>query len=263
MSLRLAERHCAHGATVLDFGAGPGLFLHRLGAARPDLTLIGFDPYMAPQFPEIHYAQRLDRIEPGSVNLFTAFEVCEHLYHNELETLFEELARVMAPDGTILISVPIMYGFAVVPKVLNWKWRDRTAQTGYALGELLRSAVGKPVCRPENLRVTHKGFDFRELRAMLDGRFALAQVYHSPLRWLPWWLSSQYFMVCRKASSTRPALRNAPLSVMRPAGPMAVRAVQSEDQGEYDASGPILDDRIPASVGGGASRGAGVGIAVE
>jgi 2-polyprenyl-3-methyl-5-hydroxy-6-metoxy-1,4-benzoquinol methylase len=208
MGLTLAERHCARGATVLDFGAGPGLFLHRLGAARPDLTLIGFDPYMAPQFSEIQYMQRLDQLGANSVDLFTAFEVCEHLYKNEFDTLLDELVRVIAPDGAIVISVPIMYGVAVVPKVLNWKCRDRTAQTGYSWGEVLRSAVGMPVRRPENLRITHKGFDFRKLRATFGARFVLERVYHCPILWMPWWLSSQFFMVCRKAPSMRPVLSN-------------------------------------------------------
>jgi hypothetical protein len=62
----------------------------------------------------------------------------------------------------------------------------------------LRSTLGARVSRPHNPRGTHKGFDFRELRETVDQRFTVSQVRHSPFAWMPWWLSSQYFMICRK-----------------------------------------------------------------
>jgi len=57
--------------------------------------------------------------------------------------------------------------------------------------------VGIRVPRPANLRVTHKGFDFRELRTIVGQRFAIDAVHHSPMPHVPWWMSSQYFMICR------------------------------------------------------------------
>ncbi len=62
-------------ATVVDFGAGPGLFLHTLGQVRRDVSLIGYDPFVAPAFPEIRYVGSFAGIEDASVDVLTAFEV--------------------------------------------------------------------------------------------------------------------------------------------------------------------------------------------
>ena len=200
VALELAMRNCPVHATVLDFGAGPGLFLHTLGQARRDLHLIGHDPFVASGYPEIEYAASFSRINDASVDVLTAFEVCEHLYPHEIEQVLEDATRVMKPDATLIISVPIMYGFAVVPKVLNWMWRHRKTTTEYKVQEILLSTIGTRVSRPGDPRGTHKGFDFRELREIVETRFTISQVRHSPIAWMPWWLSSQYFMVCQKLS---------------------------------------------------------------
>jgi 2-polyprenyl-3-methyl-5-hydroxy-6-metoxy-1,4-benzoquinol methylase len=200
LALHLASRACPAHASVLDFGAGPGLFLHTLGQARPDVHLIGYDPFVASGFPEIRYTDSFSRIDDASVDVLTAFEVCEHLYPQEIDRLLDDAARVMTPNAALIISVPIMYGLAVVPKVLNWMWRQRKTTTEYSVAEIVRSTLGARVPRPDNPRGTHKGFDFRELRAIVEQRFTISHVRHSPFAWLPWWLSSQYFMICRKAA---------------------------------------------------------------
>jgi SAM-dependent methyltransferase len=198
LALKLVERFCTASATVVDFGSGPGLFLHTLGELRPDLHLIGLDPYMQPAFPEIRYETRLDDLQPASVDVLTVLEVCEHLYPNELDALLGDAARILGPDGVLIISVPIMYGASVLPKLANWAIRHRDLHVGYSPGEVLRSVAGFRICRPDNPRTTHKGFDFRELRELVDAQFMIEQVFRSPLAWLPWWLSSQYFMICQR-----------------------------------------------------------------
>jgi 2-polyprenyl-3-methyl-5-hydroxy-6-metoxy-1,4-benzoquinol methylase len=197
LAIDLVNKLCARCATVVDFGAGPGLFLHTLGEARPDITLIGHDPYMAPTFPEVKYAESLASVEPGSVDVLTAFEVCEHLYPEELDQLLADAARILKPRGALVISVPIMYGLAIAPKVSNWMIRGRTFKSEYSAAEVLKAMVGIRVARPANLRTTHKGFDFRELRTIVAGRFDIDAVHHSPMPNVPWWMSSQYFMICR------------------------------------------------------------------
>jgi 2-polyprenyl-3-methyl-5-hydroxy-6-metoxy-1,4-benzoquinol methylase len=198
LALKLVERFCAPDATVVDFGSGPGLFLHTLGQIRPDLRLIGLDPYMQPAYPEIRYEVRLEDLEPGSVDILTVLEVCEHLYPNELDTLLNNAAQILHEDGVLIISVPIMYGASVIPKLVNWAIRGRDIRVGYSAGEVLRSVAGLRISRPENPRITHKGFDFRELRTLVSTQFMVEQVFRSPLDWLPWWMSSQYFMICQR-----------------------------------------------------------------
>jgi len=197
MATDLVTGLCPMRGTVVDFGAGPGLFLHTLGEARPDITLIGHDKFMAPTFPEVRYAETLDGVARHSVDVLTSFEVCEHLYESELDALLDDAMRILKPHGALLISVPIMYGLAIAPKVSNWMIRSRSLKSEYSPAEVLKSMVGIRVQRPENPRTTHKGFDFRELRAIVGERFAIEAVHVSPVPHAPWWISSQYFMICR------------------------------------------------------------------
>ncbi|TDN70850.1 methyltransferase domain-containing protein [Paraburkholderia sp. BL10I2N1] len=210
VALRLTNQHCPEFGTVVDFGSGPGLLLLMLGELRRDVRLVGYDPYMSPLHPEIRYAESMHMLDDESVDVLTAFEVCEHLYAHEIDQLLEDAARIMKPDGTFIISVPIMYGFAIVPKVLNWMWRHRKTHTEYHIEEILLSMVGVRVIRPQNPRTTHKGFDFRNLRDTVAKRFTVEHVRHSPFSWLPWWLSSQYFFICRSRNHVRRESRQAP-----------------------------------------------------
>lgn len=197
MAIKLAAGVCPNYGTVLDFGAGPGLFLHMLGKARPDITLVGCDPYMAPTYPELKYAESIEGIAAHSVDVLTAFEVCEHLYDDELDALLQGASRILKPDGAFVISVPIMYGLAIAPKVSNWMIRSRSLKSEYTATEVLKAMIGMPVSRPKKPRTTHKGFDFRELREVVRERFRIEAVHMSPVPNMPWWLSSQYFMICR------------------------------------------------------------------
>jgi SAM-dependent methyltransferase len=197
LAQRVVREVCAQWGTVVDFGAGPGHFLHELGRVRPDIKLIGHDPFRAPDYPEVRYEEAMAGIESGSVDVLTAFEVCEHLYAHEVVNLLDEAQRILKPAGALVISVPIMYGAAIVPKALNWMTRRRTLRIEYTGMEVLKSALGLRVARPDNPRPTHKGFDFRELRDSVAARFAIERAFQSPLPFFPWWLSSQYFMVCR------------------------------------------------------------------
>ncbi|WP_244848789.1 bifunctional 2-polyprenyl-6-hydroxyphenol methylase/3-demethylubiquinol 3-O-methyltransferase UbiG [Caballeronia sp. SL2Y3] len=197
MATELVTGLCPARGTVLDFGAGPGLFLHTLGESRRDITLIGHDKFMAPAFAEVKYAESLDTVASQSVDVLTAFEVCEHLYPREVDALLDDAARILKTDGALVISVPIMYGLAIAPKVSNWMIRSRTLKSEYTPAELLKAMIGMRVSRPANPRTTHKGFDFRELRELVSERFVVDAVHTSPVRHAPWWVSSQYFMVCR------------------------------------------------------------------
>src|ERR1700730_12063621 len=123
LALTLTNCLCPADATVVEFGSGPGHFLHNFGEMRPDVRLVGYDPYMSPLHPEIRYAESMRTLDDASVDILATFEVCEHLYPHEIDELLADATRILKPDGTLIISVPIMYGLAVFPKVLNWMWR--------------------------------------------------------------------------------------------------------------------------------------------
>ena len=180
--------------TVLDYGCGDGSFLNALADLRPDLTLYGFDPE-SNHVPE-HYTL-IDDVEPvaaGSVDMVCCYETLEHLYDKEITELVTHTQRLLRAGGELSISVPIIGGPTLLLKELNRMVMFRR-RTDYSMGELLRAAfLGQPAARPDDIRPTHKGFDFRALTARLEEDLELVEQGFSPFPRLPWWTNSQVFL---------------------------------------------------------------------
>jgi len=196
VAIDLARQFASDGARVIDFGAGPGLFLHRLGQSRPDLKLMGYDLFVEPGYPGLTYVKSFGEVASASIDVMTAFEVCEHLYDHEVAEMMQEAKRVLKPGGTLIVSVPIMYGLAIVPKVMNYIRHKRSFAIDYSVVDTVKSMFGVPISRPESPRATHRGFDFRTLRRELANNFDIDESFVSPLRGLPWWCNSQVFLIC-------------------------------------------------------------------
>lgn len=199
-ALEITSRHCASGASLVDFGAGTGYFLSLVHGRRPDIKLGAVEPYMLINVNDHPYITRVEslRMLPiRSQSIITALEVCEHLYMHELDEFLDETSDILGVNGHLIISVPIMYGLAVVLKEINRmilfrRWPE------YSALELVRSVFGRPVMRPVNPKPTHKGFDFRELKRLLKGKYEIQETVYSPFPRLPWWINSQVFFVCQK-----------------------------------------------------------------
>ena len=197
LSVLISEVWVPRGGTLLDFGAGTGLFLDNLGIQRPDLHLNGIEPYMAMQAKNASLAPGFDAIGDASQDVVTAFEVCEHLYDDELNEFYSGTFRVLRTSGNLIISVPIVLGPVVLLKELNRMFSVR--KLDYSLAELIEAVRGKDVERAEDLKISHKGFNFRSFASTLEPRFAVQEVIYSPFRHLPWWANSQVFFICSRA----------------------------------------------------------------
>ncbi len=102
------------------------------------------------------------------------------------------------PGGEVLISVPVIGGPTLLLKEANRAVLFRR-RSDYSVGELLAASFGgRPAPRPDDIRVTHKGFDFRALVDRLGERFEVGDVARSPFPALPWWLNSQVFARLRR-----------------------------------------------------------------
>lgn len=104
---RLAARHVAPGASVLDVGCGFGPFRRHVPEARYQ----GLDPYFsgpadAPVRRE-SLARHLDG-HAGRYDVVTAFQVVEHVA--DPAAFVRDLARAARPGGTVMIGVPQVGG---------------------------------------------------------------------------------------------------------------------------------------------------------
>jgi SAM-dependent methyltransferase len=198
LSLDRAAAEVPQGGTVLDYGCGEGTFLKALAEARPDLTLLGYDPESGHVPDRYELVTDMAAVPAASVDLLCCFETLEHLYDDEIAAFAADASRVLTPDGRLLVSVPVIGGPPLLLKELNRSIMFRR-RSDYRAGELLAASfAGRPAPRPENIRVTHKGFDHRAVLAKLDG-FVVADSACSPFAGLPWWLNSQAFSLLRLA----------------------------------------------------------------
>lgn len=182
-----------HGGAVLDYGCGDGAFLSALVEARPDLRLYGFDPESSPDGDGFTVVDTLDTLEPASVDVLCCYETLEHLYPDEIASFLADVERLVRPGGLVSVSVPVIGGPPLLLKELNRAVLFRR-RSDYSLIELLAATfLGKPAPRPDDVRVTHKGFDFRALAEQLSSEMDVVETQVSPFPKLPWWLNSQAF----------------------------------------------------------------------
>lgn len=188
--------------TVLDFGCGQGDFLTTLAGLRPDLTLLGFDPESGHDADGYVPVDDTTTVATGSVDLVCCFETLEHLYDGEIASFLAEAERVLAPEGEVLISVPVIGGPTLLLKEANRAILFRR-RSDYSARELVAASLAGWVApRPDDIRVSHKGFDFRALFARVGERFAVEDVAYCPFPALPWWLNSQVFARLRPRPSS-------------------------------------------------------------
>jgi SAM-dependent methyltransferase len=94
----------APGAPVLDFGGGYGLLARMLRSGGYQAWQ--YDPHVATPFLASEWTlPDLARLPPYSFDLVFALEVAEHL--TEPHAVLGELARVVKPEGTLLLSTSI------------------------------------------------------------------------------------------------------------------------------------------------------------
>lgn len=201
-ALSLALAFTPRGGTVLDYGAGHGRFLHLLRgdlarAGRAGERLLGYDPFMKPIFPGVEFVQAIEAIPSGAVDCVTALEVCEHLDDSESAAFVACVRRVLRKGGTLLVTVPIVIGPVILPKelarmILFRRWTDLTPL------ELMACAwLGKAPRRADNIKHSHRGYDWRRTRELLACEVGEVRVGFSPFRRLGPWVNSQAVLSVR------------------------------------------------------------------
>jgi SAM-dependent methyltransferase len=195
-SLSIVDENLPQGGTFADFGAGTGLLLGEFEKRRADARLLGIEPFQTPYHGErVEFVPTIDSLEASSVDVVSAFEVCEHMYEEEIREFLQDCRTVLSDRGKLILSVPVMYGAAAVPKFVNRVMLYRRNYTGYGFHDLVKSSFGIPIRRPEDPRHTHMGFDFRWLLKIVGDSFLITDVDCSPFRGLPWYFNSQVFIV--------------------------------------------------------------------
>jgi len=189
------QRYLSNNGVLLDFGCGDGSFLNKLAMMRSDAVLYGFDPESNQSVESYTKINNLNDLGDQSIDVVCCFETLEHLYAHEREHFYTDVRRILSKNGKVVVSVPIIGGPTLILKVINGMILFNR-RSEYSFKELLSASfLGKPALKPENPRVTHKGFNFRDIEEELSSKFKTVEKMYSPFPLLPWFLNSQFFLI--------------------------------------------------------------------
>jgi 2-polyprenyl-3-methyl-5-hydroxy-6-metoxy-1,4-benzoquinol methylase len=208
------------GGRLVDYGCGDGTFVamvhdrftETLGADVDPRQLAGCGTRLG-HLPGVRFAMTADltRAGQGRWDAVTCMEVLEHCLEPERRRVLDELARLAAPSGLVVISVPIEVGPSVAGKQFvralaglrrlgDYQHRER-----YTPIEMARSVLGASIDRvafegtgPDGpyFYYGHKGFDFRDLEREIAGRLTITRRLFTPLPLTGALLNSQAWFVC-------------------------------------------------------------------
>ncbi|HTP40146.1 MAG TPA: methyltransferase domain-containing protein [Steroidobacteraceae bacterium] len=185
---------------ILDYGCGSGLFVERMNRTGGNLA-VGYEPFMdertangLPIFREYEAVRSY-----GPFLLITLFETVEHLTDEELAEFLSRCSELLAGDGELLISAPIEIGPALFLKEMNRSLRS-FAIPDYQLGEFLKAGIfGIAARRAPNVKLSHRGFDFRQaIRKMEFHGWRVSVLEYGPLPLPGWYGNSQVYLTARK-----------------------------------------------------------------
>jgi 2-polyprenyl-3-methyl-5-hydroxy-6-metoxy-1,4-benzoquinol methylase len=211
------------GRRLLDYGCGDGTFLSMVHDLFPYGMGAEVDAALAADAAR-RFADReglrfvhtsaLAGEPDGSFGVAVCMEVLEHCTPSAVDQVVADLRRLIADDGTVIVSVPVETGPALVGKQLYRRlaarrglegYRDRETYTPRELATMVAAGAGTSIERPvyhsrfasgePNVYHGHKGFNWRALRRRLAADFIVRQTRFSPVPLLGPLLNSQAWFV--------------------------------------------------------------------
>lgn len=203
-------------AVVIDWGTGDGFVIEGL-LDRADTSLelmIAYEPgvEMARLLRDRLGAHRLgDRVRvcdtPSAViealdgrliDVFACLGVLEHLPLTTRRVYYRVAAKYLAPEGCLIIDVPVEYGPALLVKELARRFL-KGRPPAYPLRELLLRSIGRTTRDPARFDdtgstrfiTTHRGFDHRHLIDEVSTDYRVVERRNTPVRWAPAWAFNQ------------------------------------------------------------------------
>ena len=191
---------------LLDFGCGDGTFLSNASYKENTNTYVGFEPYMESIIKEKNikiYSNWNDIknvvIKNGKFDVVTCFEVMEHFSEERQKTALENIKEILKEDGNLIISVPIEKGLPVIPKnlrriAISYKGNEKI----YTFKNIVYSLFGIKSESLNSIRIgkdylSHMGFYFTDLEALLKKYFKIESINYSPFPIFPYFFNSQVF----------------------------------------------------------------------
>jgi SAM-dependent methyltransferase len=207
------------GGRLLDYGCGDGTFVAMVHEQFRQARGVDVEPAQVADcyarlgdLPGVSFGLTRDLAAPddGAWDVITCMEVLEHCLEPERRRILDQLTRLCAPRGTIVVSVPIETGPSLLGKQFfralaglrrlgDYQHRER-----YSPPELVRSALGLRVPRVTYeghgadrpfTYYGHKGFEWRDVEGEMSERMTLESRLFSPMPWARSVLNSQVWFI--------------------------------------------------------------------
>jgi len=210
---------------VLDYGCGDGTFLAMLceSSTRPSIAIGAEIDRSQVEDCRARLRQRsnlkflfvdeLHRSEHRhSFDVIVCTEVLEHVV--DVDPVLDHFDELLRTGGRLVISVPVEIGIPLIIKqtarsVAGWRGLgDYPGTSSYTLAEFCAALTAGPrrqLNRPVHRHADgtgfhdHKGFNWMALKAAVERRLTIHDIFGSPLTWLPPHLGSQAWFVASKA----------------------------------------------------------------
>ncbi len=184
------------GGVILDYGCGSGLFVSEMLKRFPG-GAAGYEPFMNERVAEgLPIYRSIDDVHRlGRFSMITLFETIEHMSNDELASFIDTCRRTLEPDGGILISGPIEIGPALILKEMN-RSVAHVRRPEHGLMELAKASMfGVAARRANDIKISHKGFDFRAAISAIRALGWNAEIIHfGPLPIGTWYGNSQFYL---------------------------------------------------------------------
>lgn len=209
------------GGRLLDYGSGDGTFLSLLGSrfaasVGADIAVDQVDDCRTrfAAVPNVAFCELRDLAAPahtGAYSVVTCMEVLEHCPAPAVTSALQDMSRLVAPGGKVVISVPIETGLSFLLKygvrtVAGWRGlSDYRHYERYPIGDALRmifatasTRVARPVYSGGGFDFhSHYGFNWRQIEQEVRTVMTVERVAFSPFGLLGGALNSQAWLVCR------------------------------------------------------------------
>jgi SAM-dependent methyltransferase len=197
---------------VLDFGSGDGHLLDLIAARHPEAQLVAFEPldFLRDELRarlrhrEVAVAARFEELPAGTYDRIACLEVFEHLPEPILQQAIERLRTLLAPNGVLVVTVPIEIGLPGFLKYAAARMITRSNRH-LSFGEALGLIAGRAPSRDTGTDfLSHRGFDHRPLKRALLEAFRLERERYSPVPLLGGWANAQVMWRLRSRAASTP-----------------------------------------------------------
>ncbi len=201
------------GRSLLDYGCGDGTFVKKVRDLVDRCVASDVVPCDLSHLPDVTFVgvRDLDETHAGRYDLVFCMEVLEHCVAADVEKVLDDLQRLVAPGGTVVISVPIEIGPTLLGKQTlrrllgarklgDYQWTE--PYSARAMIKMLFADEHTAIDRPTSSEGqwywhSHFGFNWRALKPKVESRFVLSEERFSPLPWTRGYVSSQAWFICK------------------------------------------------------------------